>query len=285
MPFVPTEPVPELTWIHKTAEKNKQVKLNESVSDNLSVYLWTVKPVIRLLKGWQGRDLLLEQLGVIHKAQQLPTVMVVQNLLNICRSYDVEFANQPPEGGITLMQVMAKHFEFLQHHLSESDSIDQLRDTPCIPVNFNEDDQHVILVKPSFVLLDGELKEFHPCLHQLDPQLLSSASFLRKIGFETGLSFRHLQLVLEQAYVDSKEKELKQESKRCVSAAVRKLFQLLSGSLEDEQVEKISNMLSPLYLPNHKGKLAPSKELLYADSDIFEGIQPQLEGTDYCIRP
>ena len=283
LPFVPTEPVPELTWIHKAAEKNKQVRLNEAVTHNLSVYLWTVKPVIRLLEGWQGRDLLLEQLGVIHKAQQLPTVMVVQNLLNICRSYDVESANQPPEGGITLMQVMGKHFEFLQQHLSENDSIDQLRDTPCIPVNFNEDDQHVILVKPSFVLLDGELKEFHPYLHQLNPQLLSSASFLRKIGVEPGLSFRHLQLVLEQAYVDSREKELEQEAKRCVSAAVRKLFQFLSGSLEDEQVEKISNMLSPLYLPNHKGKLAPSKELLYADRDIFEGIQPQLEGTVYSL--
>ena len=282
IPFVPAEQVPELTWIHKTLEGRELVRLNEAATLDCSVFLWTVKLIVKLPKGWQSYPQLLEQLGTMNSAN---TLDVLQNLLNICTSDILPREEQHSKGEVTTVQLMTKHFEFLQQHPSDESEI--LKDIHCIPVNMStdKDNQLIMLVKPSCVIFDGEFTELYPYLHQLDPQLLSCSQFLKKIGVELTLSLRHLQLVLEQAYKDSNGKELVQQTKRCISEAVRNLFQLLSDLPNDdkskEQTEKIVSVLHPLYLPNHEGKLALSTTLLYIDNHIFEGIQ--LESTDYSL--
>ena len=290
VPFITVTPVPnELTAIHGAIGEKELVKLKEAANINCLVFLWTVMPIVKLPEKWQSYPELLEQLGIIYEAR-LPVHDVMRNLINICIHNTGKMLSKST-GGKMIMQVIASNFKLLQQNLPTEENLELLKDIHCIPVNLAVDeDYQILLAKPSFVLFDGELAEFHPYLHQLDPQLKNNcASILGKIGVEFTLSLRHIQLVLEQAKIDSNETELK-DTKNCTSAAVRKLYQLLSNlshSFEDDRSKqrtvKDVNILNPLYLPNHKGELALSTKLLYVDSDMLEGLQPQLEDTDYSL--
>ena len=319
IPFLPTLPLPSITWIKGPQYSSNSVvvtgrpvsltSLSKAATPKCAICLWTVKPIIELPTNlhpdyndqhWK----LVQKFGITRK----PTVTdVIQNIRNIAASTrftDIQHFDQYPESNRppdtpeakSLMSVMVENLRYLERNHRELNSahIQLLRETPCIPVYSTFEETHswqVVLVRPSCVLDHGVITTdiYHPYLHSLAPQLSYLSFFLQQIGVESTIGFKHIQYVLETVYSQSGGEELDLKTRKCVLAVLTELYVLLTQHLATAVAKKdttaeIGKALYPLYLPNSKGRLALSTTLIYIDSDNFKGkIIPTLEGTQYTM--
>ena len=296
IPFVPTKPPPKLTWIAKPLY-GSFTKLSEAAIHDCAVYLWNIKPIIKLPADWRPLSIaehrtLAEKLGIICK----PEVQdVMQNILKICslrnftsfqHFYLYPNTNEPPSGVLSLMEVMIKnlsHLETNQKYVTDS-LLQSLRNSPCIPVNITGDKTHswqVLLVKPCYVLRGVPVAAYHPFLHELDHRLSAFTFILQQLKVESEVGFSHIQLVLNKAY--EIQRSTGQVLDKNTSGCVFSILSQLRHNLY-HQSERLDEVLYPLYLPNHDEKLALSTKLLYVDDDTFKGkLHPKLDDTGYSM--
>ncbi len=296
IPFVPTKPLPKLAWIAKP-QYGSFTKLSEAATHDCAVYLWNIKPIIKLPSGWRPLSIaehrtLAEKLDIICK----PDIQdVMQNILKLCslrnftsfqHFYLYPNTNEPPSGVLSLMEVMIKNLSRLetnQKYVTDS-LLQSLRNSPCIPVNITGDKTHswqVLLVKPCYVLRGVPVAAYHPYLHELDHRLSAFTFILQQLKVESEVGFSHIQLVLNKAYEIqcSTGQVLDKNTSGCVFSILSQLRHNLY-----HQSERLDEVLYPLYLPNHDEKLALSTKLLYVDDDTFKGkLHPKLDGTGYSM--
>ena len=296
IPFVPTKPLPKLAWIAKP-QYGSFTKLSEAATHDCAVYLWNIKPIIKLPAGWRPLSIaehrmLAEKLDIIYE----PDIQdVMQNILKICslrnftsfqHFYLYPNTNESPSGVLSLMEVMIKnlsHLETNQKYVTDS-LLQSLRNSPCIPVNITGDKTHswqVLLVKPCYVLRGVPVAAYHPFLHELDHRLSAFTFILQQLKVESEVGFSHIQLVLNKAY--EIQRSTGQVLDKNTSGCVFSILSQLRHNLY-HQSERLDEVLYPLYLPNHDEKLALSTKLLYVDDDTFKGkLHPKLDGTCYSM--
>ena len=182
---------------------------------------------------------------------------------------------------------MVQNLKFLNERNLDETHIQLLRGVHCVPVysTFEKTHKnHIVLVKPCSVLRCDALLtgNYYPFLHNLDKQLDFLSFFLQRIGVESSIGYNHIQFVLQKAYELSAGQVLEQKTRKCVFAIVEELINLLRvQSPNDDQLDRIGETLSPLYLPSDNTTLVLSTRLLYADENFLGRIH--LEETHYSL--
>ena len=296
--FACTRNLSSLNWIAPSATTSLLVKLNGAASDSLKGLLWTVRPIVMLprvcnpLSLYMTRDLeidiLLEHMNIKVNAS---IDDVVSNIRNICQKSP--YANEallniypdnlvPPEGAWDLIHVMLENLKFLNCNLSNGIPFATLIELPCIPVKsdlFNNDIKKVVLVKPDCVLfcdVDVDVEAYHPFLLKVPDELYDVSQVLKKLEIKYALDMSHLRIVLEKAFVNSQKSKLDPNTKESVKCAINELVSLLQKSGGEK------SSLSPLYLPDTKGKMELSTKMLYSDTPSYFGrIHVNLDNTPY----
>ncbi len=313
--FVPIVPLHDLVWINggqggsqNIIVEGKQYSLakpSEAATSDCAILLWTVKPIIQFPAHFmphciEEHTLLAQQLGITYKAC---TSDVIKNMRNICsgnRFTNIQHfdqypgSNKPPDTSKSVQSVMVQHIEFLAwNHSIERLSDDMIRllgHTSFIPVYSTYKVTHhwqVILVEPCQVLRQGVPNVYHPFLHNLDSKMSTYTNLLlQDVGVDSSIGLHHIQLVLQLAFKRSSGQQLEPKTRECVIAALKQLYELLSHSVIRTGCDdkKVSEILSPLYLPNRDEKLALSTTLLYVDNDNYKGqLHPKLDNTPYSL--
>ncbi len=310
IPFVPTQLLPEVTWIRSAQCGSNNIvvnrrmcslaKLNEAAITDCPILLWTVKPIVKLPKNWRPlifyeHRLLADQLGISY---ELDISRVIENIRNICAlkkfSNFQNFDHYPDSNiptsdkAVSLMTVMVENLTFLHRKVRQVSNahIQLLRGMHCIPVysTFEKTHKnHIVLVEPFSVLHCDELltDNYYPFLHNLPEQLGFISFFLQQIGVESSIGYKHVQFVLQKAYKLSAGQVLEQKTRTCVFAIVGELINLLRVQSPNGQFDIIGETLSPLYLPSDNMTLVLSTQLLYADENFMGRIH--LEETQYSL--
>ena len=288
--FVCTERLPELSWIEPVCPSENRAKgiaMTKLASATLyehSSLLWTVKPIVYLpcnrLVEWH------ENLLVHLQVTTSPSVAdVIANLLTIAKS---RFANfelfdrcsqdcRPPDKSKGLVEVLLKHFEFLN---STSADLKLLSSLSCIPVYATPDQSvmapnqsvPVVFVKPNHVLTDRDAQEYYPFLHCIPNELFPVLPLLQQIGVKSSFELEHMRFALENAYKCPDQLQLEFNSADKVVKVIERLYTMLeqvrrAGKVGDEG---IVSALNPLYLPSSEGKLVCTSELVYCDSIMYK---------------
>ena len=316
IPFVFSADISSVKWILPGVyPANQLVKLNGSASNNLTNLLWTVRPIVQLppvcVQLFPSKEItsMLQTMNICTSKNNATKEDVMFNLSNICKRspYSDEnlFSNYPttlvtsaPRTSASsvklmsptdLIDVIKDHLEFLDCHLSDL-SVETLASLPCIPVHCDlsdKDRRKVVLVRPSCVVntTSSEVETYHPFLHSLPRELRETAAaynLLREIGIKHTLELHHMQIVLEKAFVSSKQLKLDCNTKMCVKKAINKLTYLLPRRRGEIDESTLVSSLSPLYLPNSEDVLQLSTSMLYGDTPSYLGhMHIDLSGTPY----
>ena len=281
MPFVPTRELKDLTWIapafnapHRVQRGQETINmapLRGAYCGEEPCLIWTVMPVITLPSRCTSEKVL-AILGIITE----PSVQdVVKNVSTISYSplsngdlFETESQdNMTPQGGSDLITVMSAVFRFLKmKSMSNRDftypHINSLCNLACIPVH-SQEQKDTVLVKPSQVVIIGDIHCYYPFLHRL-PDRLHSADFddiFKNIGLERTVGPGHMRTILEVAYNQSDQLSLDINTLRAVHHSLKTLCTMLKKSRKGS-----THNLSPLYLPDQSGKLCPSTSLVYCDN-------------------
>ena len=288
--FVCTVRLPELSWIEPvcTSENHTKgidmTKLAGAALDEHSSLLWTVKPIVRLPRNRlvEWHENLLAHLQVTTS----PSVAdVTANLLTITKS---RFANfelfdrcpqdcRPPDKSEGLLNVMLKHFKYLN---TTSADLEQMSSLSCVPVYATPDQSvmapnrsvPVVLVKPNHILTDRDAQEYYPFLHCIPNELFPVLPLLQQIGVKSSFELEHMRIALENAYKCPDQLQLKFNSADKVVKVIERLYTMLeqirrAGKVGDQS---IVSALKPLYLPSTEGKLVCTSELVYRDSIMYK---------------
>ena len=289
--FVCTETLPELSWIEPVYPSENHIlpkgidmtKLAGAALDEHSSLLWTVKPIVYLpcnrLVEWHENLLASLQVTSFPSAAD-----VTANLLTIAKS---RFANfelfdrcpqdcRPPDKSKGLIEVMLRHFEYLN---STSADLKQLSSLSCIPVYATPNQSvmapnrsvPVVLVSPNHVLTNRDAQEYYPFLHCVPNELFPVLPLLQQIGVKSSFELEHMRIALENAFKCSDQLELDFNTAEKVMKVIETLYTMLeirgTGKMDDKD---IVSALKPLYLPSTEGKLVCTSELVYCDSKIYK---------------
>ncbi|XP_063069594.1 sacsin [Engraulis encrasicolus] len=210
--------------------------------------IWSSMPILPM-DSFCGRFIAdLVEAGAIDEP---PTEFVSKNLSNICQSRcnSEHMMN-------TRKNVFVKSYGYLQ---SKDFSESQLQDLPVVLV-----DNDTVLVKACQVVLNLEnYEEFRPYLFRINPKHALFGEFFKKIGVEMSPTINQYSTVLQDIYMDSKDKEtLNPNQERTLERTIQKLFQLIKD--QPENVE----CLEKLYLPSSDGKLYQSIDLYFNDTSF-----------------
>ena len=286
IPFVCTETLPELSWIEPVGLSEKgMTKLAGAALHEHSSLLWTVKPIVHLPcnRLVECHENILAGLQVTTS----PSIAdVMANLLNITKS---RFANfelfdrcpqdcRPPENATGLVEVMLKHFEYLNSLSGDQPDLQLLSSLSCVPVYATPDQSvvapsvPVVLVKPNHVLTDRDAQEYYPFLHCMPNELYPVLPLLQQIGVKSSFELEHMRVALENVYKCSDQLQLEFNTAEKVVKVIERLYTMLeqirrAGKVGDED---IVSALKPLYLPSREGKLVCTSELVYCDSIMYK---------------
>ena len=297
--FLCSEKLPSLSWIVPvTTSRTVKTRDSEGIAmtepfkaalTRYSCVLWTVKPIVDLPR----KDDILAKLSVCTKPS---TIDVIENLKNICKLSKLvdiglfdKFPSQlkPPEEGQHLSSIFLEHFKLLQGEIGGAD-ICILQSIPCIPVHASPDQKRnseMVLVKPQSVLT-CDVSGYHPFLQKLPGEFVYVTPLLESVGVKRELTLKHMQIVLQSAYLCTEGKEMDVNTLQCVQRAVKFMYKLLirlkdddnqSKSLDNDNMQK----LSPLYLPGTNKALTLSTRLLYHDAPHFYGKKLKLGDTEF----
>ena len=286
IPFVCTETLPELSWIEPVGLSEKgRTKLAGTALDEHSSLLWTVKPIVHLPCNSQvERD---ENILASLQVTTSPSIAdVMTNLLTITKS---RFANfelfdkcpqncRPPENATGLVEVLLKHFEYLNSLSGDQPDLQLLSSLSCVPVYATPDQSvvapsvPVVLVKPNHVLTDRDAQEYYPFLHCIPNELASVLPLLQQIGVKNSFELEHMRIALENVYKCSDQLQLEFNTEDKVVKVIERLYTMLeqirrAGKMGDED---IVSALKPLYLPSREGKLVCTSKLVYCDSIMYK---------------
>ena len=292
--FVCTKRLPELSWIEPVCPSENHIlpkdiamtKLAGAALHEHSSLLWTVKPIVQLpcnrFVEWHKNLLASLQVTTFPSVAEFNA-----NLLTIAKS---RFANfelfdkcpqncRPPENATGLVEVMLKHFEFLNSPSGYQPDLKLLSSLSCIPVYATPDQSvvapkqsvPVVLVKPNHVLIDRDAKEYYPFLHCIPNELYPVLPLLQQIGVKSSFELEHMRIALENAYKCSDQLQLEFNTADKVVKVIGRLYTMLeqirrAGKMSDED---IVSALKPLYLPSTEGKLVYTSDLVYCDSKIY----------------
>ena len=288
MPFVPTRELKHLTWIapafnapHRVQRGQETINmapLRGAYCGEEPCLIWTVMPVITL-PSMCTSEKVLATLGVITE----PSVQdVVKNVTSISYSpvsngdlFDRESQdNSTPQGGSDLITVMSAVFRFLKMKSVSNVTyphINSLCALACIPVH-SQEQKNTVLVKPSQVVIVGDVHCYYPFLHRL-PDRLHSADFddiFKNIGLERTIGPGHMRTILEVAYNQSDQLPLDINTLRAVHHSLKTLCTMLKKTRKGS-----THNLSPLYLPDQSDKLCPSTSLVYCDNVQYSQKNPE----------
>ena len=288
MPFVPTRELKHLTWIapafnapHRVQRGQETINmapLKGAYCGEEPCLIWTVMPVITLPSKCTSENVL-ATLGVITE----PSVIdVVKNVTSISYSpvsngdlFDRESQdNMTPQGGNILITVMSAVFSFLKMKSTSNQAdphINSLCNLACIPVH-SQVQKDTVLVKPSQVVIIGDVHCYYPFLHRL-PDRLHGADFddiFKNIGLERTIGPGHMRTFLEMAYNQSDQLPLDINTLRAVHHSLKTLYTMLKKTRKGS-----THNLCPLYLPDQSDKLCPSTSLVYCDNVQYSQKNPE----------
>ena len=285
IPFVFAEPCAQVEWLHKgMAQATQLVKMNGSALLHLQPLIWTVRPLIKLPKCFNEE--LMKELGVVYKPSESDIYSNVKNISNTHYSKDGLFTiyparMKPPQKALNLLQIMLKIFDNLPTF-----DFSKISSLPCIPVHTDlnsTDGSQIALVKPNCVIISKSQSDvFHPYLYHLPQEFDMLHGILEKIGVSRDITLKHMQIVLEKAFLKSENRTIQINTKKKVKEVIYNVVGLLSSCLE-ENLEKNADQLKPLYLPDVTGVLRLSTSLIYVDvyRTRRDCLKLNLEGTQY----
>ena len=290
IPFVCAHDLEDLSWIAPVANVDITVKqhnktfrlvsLNKAASFEVKDIIWTVKPVITLP---------CEKLSLLEKSCQIEKFLrcikvamkpsvgeVVRHIKNVSMS---RFANfqlfdhcpkdcTPSKSRKDLLfDVLVRSFEFLKEGNCAKEQLDALQGIPCIPVYANEGVSPVpvtILVSPLQIVAstdsDGSIKRLVPFLNTLPDGLYSVLpDVLSKLGVATEVHYYNLRNALK-IMQHNIQQPLDPNSVEVLKIILKKLY----------SIEIHPDNMEPLYLPNERGHLTHSTQLLYHDHGRYK---------------
>ena len=286
IPFVCTEPVPEVSWIANSYQSPSikqgnvtvcMTQLSGSATKKHMEILWTVRPIVKFPKDAMKKQKMLQSLHVIIHPAISDVVKNVENISKSRFTNSALFRNYPPSfqmpvGHKSLINVMVEIFKYLK----DSDGSHGLGELPCIPVHANPDQTNFngfVLVKPKQVMLDESASHFHPYLHTLPDELSQFIQYLYTLGVAKIVGLSHIRLALElisehESCLDLSSAHIDLNTNNFIIKLVDKLYSLLKQS-----DEVIADQLKPLYLPSSIGKLGKSSDLFYQDHGVYGNLQ------------
>ena len=285
IPFVFAEPCAQVEWLHAgMAQATQLVKMNGSALLDLQPLIWTVRPLIRLPECFSKE--LMKKLGVVYMPSESDICSNIKNISKTNYSKDELFtiypaSMKPPQQALTLLQIMLKIFDNI--HTFDFSKISSL---PCIPVHTDlncTDGSQIALVKPNCVIISKNQSDvFHPYLYHLPQEFDMLHGILEKIGVSRDITLKHMQIVLEKAFLKSENRTIQINTKKKVKEVIYNVVGLLLSCLE-ENLEKNADQLKPLYLPDVTGVLRLSTSLIYVDvyTTRRDCLKLNLEGTQY----
>ena len=134
-----------------------------------------------------------------------------------------------------------------------------------------QDVNKVVLVNPHQVVHaewnKSQVEQFYPFLHCLPDKLQPLPSLFQAIGIKSFLEPCHIQIVLEKVYEATAGAEIDTNAELMIKRALYVLENFFKVSPSSIDLESHS----PLYLPDSKNIMRPSKSLLYADTINYWG--------------
>ncbi|XP_063069583.1 sacsin-like isoform X1 [Engraulis encrasicolus] len=210
--------------------------------------IWSSMPIIQA--GEFSRSDVVELIGA-GALDQPPSAFVAKHLSNTCLS-----RCQGENMMAIRKKVFIKSYAYLQ---SKDFDGSQLQGLPVVLV-----ENETVLVKASQVVLSlDNHKDFRPYLFKINPKLAIFAEFFKKIGVTERPTIMQYNTVLQDIYMDSKDKEtLNPNQQGALKRVVQNLFQLISDQ------PKKAQSLEKLYLPSSDGKLYQSNDLFFNDTSF-----------------
>ena len=285
IPFVFAEPCAQVEWLHTgIAQATQLVKMNGSALLNLHPLIWTVRPLIKLPICF--KEELMKKLGVVYKPSKSDSYYNIENISNTNYSKDGLFTiyparMKPPQKALNLLQIMLKIFDNLRTF-----DFSKLSSLPCIPVHTDLnciDGSQMALVTPNCVIISSDQsKAYHPYLFHLPEEFDMLHGILEKIGVSQDVTLKHLQIVLEKAYLKSENLPIQFNINEKVKQVISKMIELLPSNFSKKQEISAEKNLTPLYLPDMSGVLRLSTSLIYVDSYKMKGcLKLNLDDTQY----
>ena len=302
--FVPMVDLSSVSWlVHSVPGRHNLVKLNGAALEVFKKELWTVRPIVQLPQDCiYSKDpfvsTMLKSMNVIFFYPGVTDV--VQNIKNISQHGLYTSSNlfknypaslQPPAKKTdSLLHIMLANFNVLNKYMSPSpgvaakgnadNAINSLIKIPCIPVYshlLSASEEKMVLVEPSCVLVNSDIKKYHPYLHSLPAQFTNCLTLLQNLGVEHTLKLHHMQVVLYKVFMFSGGKGLVDPNlKESVKNAILAMKSLLHSEASSSFTQ------SPLYLPDTSNELKPSIKLIYGDSpSFFCQMTLDLSSTEY----
>ncbi|XP_063206161.1 sacsin-like isoform X1 [Chroicocephalus ridibundus] len=246
----PLDIPPNLMKLHPPfAACTKPVALKGSVyycQEDVAELLWTTATI--LPESLALKKNLLKAIGVL---VEIPTALVVANLVQVCRA-----ACQTKQQVKTRASVLQKVYNFLQSHLKEVDT-GRLAKLPVVLAKSGK-----MTVPRQVVLLLPDEADFYPYLLKPHPCVTAYADLLRHLGVVLLPTLSHYSYVLAQIHQESHVSgTLNPTQKKTALLATRHFFRLLRDATEPPDFSAVSE----LYLLSTADRLEPSHRLYFND--------------------
>ena len=239
--------------------------------DNVKL-VWSVKPVYRV--PCYDKYMVLAALQLEYKATAGDVIKHLQNISSgraDSKLFVTYTATTPGKNDISLINIIAKCFEFFNNLLFHSgtdckltdDNIRSLKVIPCIPVHVQATRDKVVLVKPCQALSTDHADKYYPYLHRIPGELMGSNQLLEKIQVKSSIQLHHLQLVLNLIYDELNNEAMDPNTMKSVCCVISDILHLRQNASNDNTA---ADQLSPLFLPGHDQKLHSSLKLVYPDT-------------------
>ena len=288
--FIVAESLPELSCVAKPVDTGHAIcdgekycsmtKINGAAISNLASLIWTCRPVISIPQtfiGTRGVDYF-QRFGNFRLTVSVDDI--VSNVLTISQtsfssfdlfdSYNLKVPTDP-----SLLEIMQKSFEMLSENLKGDNEghhakfiHSKLSNAKCIPVQADlvEKSNKFVLVEPQYVIVEQNVSELKPFLHQLPLKLKASlpSLFMNILGLKNNITFKHCSLVLREIHNCSIGEELDPNTQTKVKVVIQNLYNLFQISMPS------AIDLQPLYLPNIRGCLTLSTSLYFNDEQRYD---------------
>ena len=255
-------------------------------SDN-ELLCWTSRP---LFPSWKSLENLIKESETLLAMSSYPSTNdVLINIRNYTKDVQRSIEELSSEKVELLASITSAHFDHFQSFISEPSPdllgdedlrdcsiftkgcsetkkvlVEALHEQPCIFIP-----SHKCFVVP-FKVVQAAEKEIPPMLFRLPNYLFKNLLFLRHLGVEQSSQAFHYSRILEHIFSRTSDTVLDPTTLKLELSAVRNLFLSLKKLYQREGAERyaklaLASALDPLYLPDSRGKLRLSTDLVFLD--------------------